>query len=192
MTTWDRIFIMSAYHHPPFPFFGGLFCVSWQHTGIFAVQSIVIKGDWFIFTLCYHFSCLHDGILPGAREIAVPGPCLWNRGKGVVMMEDTWDEMADGWRATTGWLKITFLFSSFWKSLYPCGRKTDGGTIKKLVPVPAEHKRMHLDSKPQLWINWQIYLWAYQGPKTIILAGKWKWHCVAHSHSLVNCSWNGC
>lgn len=88
--------------------------------------------------------------------------------------------------------EITFLFSSFWKSLYPYGRKTDGGTVKKVVLVSAEHKRMHPDSKPQLWINWQIYLLAYQGQKTIILGGKWKWHCVAHSHSFVNCSWNGC
>lgn len=170
----------------PVPFCWGLFCISWQHTGIFVRQRTT-----------YFHSSLPFFMLAWWNPTRSPGDgCPWP-----LPVEEKQSSHPDGGHKgwDSRWLenchrmtKITLLFNSFWKSLCPRGRKTDGDTVKKVVPLSAKHKRMHLDFKPQLWINWQIYLWAYQGHKTIILDGKWKWHCVAHSHLYVNCSWNGC
>ena len=137
------------------------------------------EADFFLpFATIFFF--LYDGILPESRRLLALILDCGIGAKVFVMMGDTWEWDGRWLESYYRMTEITFLFSSFWKSLCPCGGKTDGGTVKKAVPVSVEHKRMHLDSKSQLWINWQIYLWAYQGHKKIILAGKWKWHCVAH------------
>lgn len=40
--------------------------------------------------------------------------------------------------------------------------------IKKAIPLSTEHERLCLDAKTQLWINWQNYLWAYEGHKKLV------------------------
>lgn len=140
VTSQNRIFVMSVWSH--LHSLSVEDCsVSWQHTGIFARQGIVTQGDWLLFTPLRFFLL--------ARSL---GDCY------------TWPPpLEHGWKLswwrTHGWdsrwlesyyrrTQITFLFSSFWKSLCPCGRKTDGRSVKKAVPVSAEHERLHLDSNP--------------------------------------------
>lgn len=64
-----------------------------------------------------------------ARSLGDGGPWSLPVERGKSSCHDGGQLGQDGrfWRVT----EITFLFSSFWKSLCPCGRKTDGGAAEK-------------------------------------------------------------